>query len=170
MRGVPRDCAFFEARTDVDANGCWNWKLFKARAGHKRGGYYGRTSRQGDQQPVGAHVLAYEVFHGPVPTGLEVDHTCRNTLCCNPDHLEAVTPAENNRRKWASGDGRNQNTDKTHCPKCEQPYTGQSQRGDGRSFKFCVPCMKTYQAERYAANRDKIRARQNEARRKRVSP
>jgi len=160
-RGIPRDRAFFEARTKVDDNGCWVWQLFNAQAGHKRGGYYGRTCRQGEQRPIGAHVLAHEVFIGPIPEGLEVDHTCLNTLCCNPDHLEAVTPAENNRRKWASGNGRNQNTGKNHCPKCGELYSGESRRGDGRTFRHCVPCMKAYQAAHYAANRERIRAQQN---------
>lgn len=27
-----------------------------------------------------------------------LDHLCRNRWCCNPDHLESVTPAENVRR------------------------------------------------------------------------
>ena len=29
----------------------------------------------------------------------QVDHRCRSHACCNPYHLEIVTPAENNRRK-----------------------------------------------------------------------
>lgn len=145
-RGVPRDLAYFQARTQTDEKGCWVWQLFSAQAGHKRGGYYGRTSRQGEQQPIGAHVLAYEVLVGPVPDGYEVDHTCRNTLCCNPAHLEAVTPAVNNQRKWDAGDGRNQNTGKTNCPKCGEPYSVESKRGDGRTFRACRPCVKAQQA------------------------
>jgi len=44
------------------------------------------------------HRVAYEAAKGPIPKGLVVDHLCRNTLCINPVHLEAVTPLENQLR------------------------------------------------------------------------
>lgn len=146
-RGIPRDLAYFRARTVMDENGCWVWQLFTAKPGHGRGGPYGKTSRMGEQRPVGAHVLSYEVFKGPVPAGHEIDHTCENTLCCNPAHLEAVTPAENKRRTHSRGNGRNQNTDKTHCPVHHTPYDMESKRGDGRTFRTCRACYRAYQRE-----------------------
>lgn len=42
-----------------------------------------------------AHRVAYELCIGPIPTGLTIDHLCRNTRCVNPKHLEAVTLREN---------------------------------------------------------------------------
>lgn len=42
--------------------------------------------------------VAYEHFVGPIPDGLELDHLCDRSSCCNPWHLEAVTGAENRRR------------------------------------------------------------------------
>ncbi len=40
----------------------------------------------------------YERHVGPIPDGLDIDHLCLNTVCCNPTHLEPVTRDENSRR------------------------------------------------------------------------
>lgn len=45
-----------------------------------------------------AHRYAYELAYGPIAEGLVIDHLCRNKPCVRPDHLEAVTNAENIRR------------------------------------------------------------------------
>lgn len=36
------------------------------------------------------HRYVWEVFHGPIPSGYEVDHICRNRACCNPNHLQLL--------------------------------------------------------------------------------
>jgi hypothetical protein len=45
----------------------------------------------------------YEQKHGPIPDELELDHLCEVRNCGNPDHLEPVTPGENQRRTWRRG-------------------------------------------------------------------
>lgn len=45
-----------------------------------------------------AHRVSYEVFVGPIPEGLQIDHLCRNRRCINPQHLEPVTGRVNTRR------------------------------------------------------------------------
>lgn len=72
---------------------CWLWQ------GAQNGKGYGVFIHEGVSQLV--HRLAYEDAHGPIPDGLTIDHRCRTRNCVNPDpaHLEAVTVAENNRRK-----------------------------------------------------------------------
>lgn len=41
----------------------------------------------------------FQLYKRFIPNDMEIDHLCRNPGCCNPDHLELVTHAENNRRR-----------------------------------------------------------------------
>lgn len=66
---------------------CWKWRGCTNSAG------YGFIYVRGKSLPV--HQFAYELSKGPVPQGLELDHLCCNRTCCNPEHLEPVTHAEN---------------------------------------------------------------------------
>lgn len=59
-----------------------------------------------------AHRIAYEKYKGKIPQGYVIDHLCRNGLCVNPEHLEAVSNVENIMR----GNGAcAKNSRKTHC-------------------------------------------------------
>lgn len=71
-----------------ERDGHWLWRAARFRPGGKYGGEYGYFYFRG--RMVYAHRWAYEAFIGPIPDGLTIDHLCRNTLCVNPAHLEAV--------------------------------------------------------------------------------
>ena len=83
-----------------------------------------------------AHRVAYEKAYGPIPEGLVIDHLCRNGLCVNPEHLEAVTRKENILR----GEGAcAQNARKTHCKRGHELIPENLiERSDGR--RDCLLC------------------------------
>lgn len=84
-----------------------------------------------------AHRLAFMVAGGVIADGDEVDHLCRRTLCVNPNHLEAVTKEENNRRT------RGMRPKKESCPK-GHAYT---------DVIYCRVCKGDYQRRYRAARR-----------------
>lgn len=80
-------------RRSVDA--CWPWLASKDAAGY---GNFSRTPVGPYKRVTKAHRIAYELLVGSIPTGLTIDHLCRNTSCVNPAHMEPVTLQENMRR------------------------------------------------------------------------
>lgn len=81
----------FWRHVKVARAGCWLWDGSRVRGG------YGQF-RVDSATRVHAHRFSYELIHGPIAEGLEIDHLCRVRNCVNPDHLEAVTMQENRRR------------------------------------------------------------------------
>jgi hypothetical protein len=79
-----------------EVTGCWQWLGAAGGDSSKTGKTYGTMRFNG--RYVRAHRHYYERYRGPIPEGMVLDHLCRNTLCVNPDHLEAVTQIENVRR------------------------------------------------------------------------
>lgn len=69
--------------------GCWNW------TGHVDKYGYGRAWDPIRQRMQVAHRLTYMLEVGEIPSGLVIDHLCRNRRCVNPAHLEAVSNQEN---------------------------------------------------------------------------
>ena len=73
---------------------CWIWLGSKTWNGYGQGKYRGKQ--------ILGHVFWYERLVGPVPEGKALDHLCRQRDCCNPEHVEPVTYAENARRGRAT--------------------------------------------------------------------
>ena len=68
---------------------CWNWIGGKDQQGYGQGFYNHRRER--------VHRILYAFFKGKIPRGkiMQLDHLCRNTSCCNPEHLELVSQKTN---------------------------------------------------------------------------
>lgn len=84
--------AYISERVDIKDCGfntpCWVWRH---RLNNKGYGYTG-VKGFGTQQ---VHRVSYSAYVGAIPGGLHLDHLCRVRSCCNPAHLEPVTPKEN---------------------------------------------------------------------------
>ena len=133
----------FLAKIVADPHGCWIWQ-----AGTNTKGY-GKFKVDG--RDVKAHRFAYEMFVGPIPEGLELDHLCRVRNCVNPEHLEPVTHAENVRR----GESGKHCRDKTHCPQ-GHPYAGENLYVRPNGKRDCRTCQRAH----YARKRAKATAEQ----------
>jgi hypothetical protein len=89
----------------TDLTVCWPWPGACNQHGYPRIA----SDPEGDTY---AHRVMYRECIGPIPAGLDVEHTCHSDdltclagdscphrRCMNPTHLEAVTRAENHRRR-----------------------------------------------------------------------
>ncbi len=90
----------------VTAIGCWEWTSRRDRGGYGKVVVSKGPRSERRSRTLRVHRVAYELYVGPIPDGLVIDHLCRNRACFNPDHLEPVTNHENLLRGAAA---------RTHC-------------------------------------------------------
>lgn len=134
---TPPEVRFF--RFVVESGDCWIWTAARDKNG------YG-LFKGSDNRMRRAHRWCYEYLRDEIPTGLMLDHLCRNHSCVNPWHLEPVTNAENVRR-GARGE--------LHPGKCKW----------GHDFEPFVPGTRR---QRYCKTCQAIRWAKSDARRRRM--
>lgn len=117
----------------VQPDGCWEWVR-----GFDNMGYGSIVIAR---QTKRAHRAVYEAFREPIPSGMELDHLCRNKRCVNPDHLEVVTHSENLRRHYATV---------TTCPH-GHAYDKATTYRDTAGKRRCRVCLRERQRARRAS-------------------
>lgn len=123
-------------KVQIVAGECWSW------TGGTNPKGYGRVSLKGGKNMF-VHRMFYEAEKGTIGDGLVIDHLCRNRRCCNPDHLEAVTNAENVRRgrtgKWQIRESR--------CPRGHE-FTPENTIQNSNGSRRCRTCNRISDLER----------------------
>lgn len=118
--------ARIQRQITVTDDGCWLWN------GPLTPNGYGRFRLPGQRERV-VHRVLWEHHNGFVPPGQQLDHRCMTRNCCNPEHLEPVTPSENTRRQ------RHANRLKDACPK-GHPYDEANTRIGADGKRRCRAC------------------------------
>lgn len=140
----------FMQKVEVAPTGCIEW--VGATNGVGYGMFFVRWEAGKDVRML-AHRWNYERVRGAIPEGLHLDHLCRNTLCVNPEHLEAVTQRENSLR----GTGMSaRHAVKTHCDS-GHPFSGDNLafRSNGR-WRDCLECRRAKHRRYYHAKKKAI--------------
>lgn len=126
---------FWEKVQPEPNSGCWIWTA--GTMGGKHGSYGQFRARSGRKhRSAYAHRVAYELVKGEIPRGMVIDHLCKTMLCCNPDHLEAVTQKENVLR---SEGPTTINKKKTHCIRGHEFTEANTYRAQ-KGKRACVTC------------------------------
>lgn len=131
---------YLQQRLRLEYSGCVVWLGVSCPKG------YGRAfvgCKEGTRLPIRrpAHRVVYEMWKGPIPDKMQLDHLCRNRLCCNPDHLEPVTPLENTSR-GLNARGRQR---KFLCDNGHEPIP----LAVGTRQRYCSVCSKITSKRRY---------------------
>lgn len=121
------------SKVQVLESGCWKWLGNIDKAGYGQGSW----TVEGRRRTFLVHRLTYELFVGPIPLGLTIDHLCRNRGCVNPEHLEPVTHQVNVLRgeSFAAKEAR-----QTHCLRGHEFTVGNTyfnEKAKNRSCKIC---------------------------------
>lgn len=136
----PVDRARFFRKIDVrPGDRCWLWT---GAIDPKTG--YGAIKIDGSVYR--AHRIAYFLAHGELDSGATIDHLCSVRACVRPDHLEAVSHAENIRRALSGvKTGRSPHCRNGHLRIAENT----SERPTG--FPRCLDCERDRRAQKRAA-------------------
>lgn len=133
---------------------CWIWT--GSQSVHDFGNY-GTLWINGKSREY-CHRISYIIHNGKIPSGLQLDHLCRNTLCCNPKHLEAVSCRENVLRGIGPAAVRAKATHCVHGHEFSENNTKISKSG----HRICISCSIIAQNSRVFTPEQSEKKRQRE--------
>ena len=128
----------------VEQGECRVWTGAKNSRGYGTMSYKGRVWL--------AHRLAWTWARGEIPSGLVIDHLCRNRACVKVEHLEPVTTKENVVARGLGPSATNAKV--THCPWGHE-YAGENLYTRARGNRECVTCRRANCRRRYAEKKAK---------------
>jgi HNH endonuclease len=103
FKGTLKERLLAKVRIDP-ITGCWIWIASRKPEGY---GQFMMQDEEGRWHCVQAHRISYELFKGPIPDGLTLDHMCHDPPLCpggnecphrpciNPNHLEPASHQQN---------------------------------------------------------------------------
>jgi len=97
-----------------------------------------------NDRQIQAHRWAWELINGKIPTGLVIDHICKNRKCVAIDHLRMVTQQENVMAGLHNIDNR------THCNQ-GHPFTKENIMVRKSGKRECAECNRVRARKNYAA-------------------
>ena len=119
---------FWEKVDKSAPNGCWVWTGART---HGHGTIHVAMPNKLDY----THRVVFGLLGQEIPEGMQVDHICRNRLCCNPDHLRFVTRDQNVVENSLSPSALNKA--KYYC-KRGHPLAGENLRLNRRGHRSCI--------------------------------
>ena len=122
----------------IQSGDCLLWPSLKANG-------YGYIGHKG--KATYAHRVSYILhYEQDIPSDLEVDHTCGNRACINPEHLELVTHSKNmDRARIKRGTCRAGHPfDDVNT----RLFVVKRKQGGVRTQRYCLKCRAIHQAKR----------------------
>lgn len=110
--------------------GCLVWVAARSVEG------YGRVSVEGRSQL--AHRVVWELYVGPIPEGMTIDHLCNRPSCVNIAHLRVASQRENILAPHSATLAR-RNSLVTECPQ-GHPYDEQNTNRNRPERRDCRAC------------------------------
>lgn len=135
----------FSNSFDKSNNGCWQWNNSLNKDGYGQVSLWGGWKKAPRGGQYLAHRVMYELIKRPLDKYEQLDHLCKNIICINPNHLEAVDKDTNNLRGNSPSAI---HARKTQCPK-GHPYTAKWAQGNGKYSRSCLECNRIKCKEYY---------------------